>query len=181
MEEFLNAGHDAYSCDLLPSSGKYPERHLQMDCFDAIELVKPDFLGMHPECTRLTVTANKWYKPEYAERFPNIHIEREQAVDHFMKCVEALEIVGKGYIENPIGIMSTRYRKPDQIVQPWQYGDPVPKSTCLWIAGLPKLVPTNIVEPQYIIGKRDGKKYSLIHYMNVSMAKGERRKVSGER
>ena len=94
-----------------------------------------------------------------------------------MKCVEALEIVGKGYIENPIGIMSTLYRKPDQIVQPWMFGDPVPKSTCLWIAGLPKLTPTNIVKPEYIIGKRDGKKYSLIHYMTVKMAKGERAKM----
>lgn len=73
MSEFLKRGHDAYSCDLLPTSGKHPERHLQMDCFKAIELLNPDFLGMHPECTRLTVTANKWYKPEYSGRFPNIH------------------------------------------------------------------------------------------------------------
>lgn len=78
MEAFLNMGHDAYSCDLLPASGNYPERHLQMDCFEAIELIKPDFLGMHPECTRLTVAANKYYKPEYSARFPNIHEERER-------------------------------------------------------------------------------------------------------
>ena len=70
MQAFLDAGHDAYSCDLLPASGKHPERHLQIDCFEAIELIKPDFLGMHPECTRLTVAANKYYKPEYAYRFP---------------------------------------------------------------------------------------------------------------
>ena len=82
MRAFLLAGHDAYSCDLQPCSGSFPHRHLQMDCFDAIKLINPDFLGMHPECTRLTVTANKWYKPEYAERFPNIHVEREQAIEH---------------------------------------------------------------------------------------------------
>lgn len=106
MEAFLKAGHDAYSCDLLPTSGGYPERHLQMDCFKAIELINPDFLGMHPECTRLTVAANKYYKPEYAQRFPNIHKERAKAVEHFLKCAKELERVGKGYIENPIGIMS---------------------------------------------------------------------------
>lgn len=106
MEAFLNAGHDAYSCDLLPTSGKYTERHLQMDCFEAIKLIEPGFLGMHPECTRLTVAANKYYNPEYAERFPNIHEQRAEAVEHFLKCAESLEQIGCGYIENPIGIMS---------------------------------------------------------------------------
>lgn len=76
MTAFLESGFDAYSCDLLPSSGDYPERHLQMDCFEAIELIKPDFLGMHPECTRLTVAANKYYQFKYKDRFPNIHHER---------------------------------------------------------------------------------------------------------
>jgi hypothetical protein len=92
MEAFLNAGHDAYSCDLLPASGKHQERHLRMDCFEAIKLIKPDFLGMHPECTRLTVAANKYYKPEYAERFPNIHEQRAEAVKHFLKCAEAMAL-----------------------------------------------------------------------------------------
>lgn len=121
MEAFLNAGHDAYSNDLLPCSGKYPERHLRMDCFEAIKLISPDFLGMHPECTRLTVAANKYYLPMYADRFPNIHIERAEAVDHFTKCAEALERIGKGYIENPIGIMSRLYEKPTQIIQPYMW------------------------------------------------------------
>ncbi len=85
---FLRAGHDAYSCDLLPTSGDYPDRHLQMDCFKAIQTVKPDFLGMHPECTRLTVAANKYYLPEYAEQFPNIHQEREVAIiDTFLSVL----------------------------------------------------------------------------------------------
>lgn len=176
MEAFLNAGHDAYSCDLLPSSGKYPERHLQMDCFDAIELIKPDFLGMHPECTRLTVTANKWYKPEYAERFPNIHEQREEAVEHFLKCAEALKKIGKGYIENPIGIMSRLYKKPTQIIQPYQFGHAERKSTCLWVFGLPKLYPTEIIEPD-IIKFKSGKTMSACHYKSVGLPKEERRKA----
>ena len=91
MSAFLKNGHDAYSCDLLPSSGKYPDRHLQMDCFEAIKIIKPDFLGMHPECTRLTVAANKYYKKEYAERFPKIHEERKLAIIHFLKCAKSLK------------------------------------------------------------------------------------------
>ncbi len=176
MEAFLNAGHDAYSCDLLPCSGKYPERHLQMDCFEAIELIKPDFLGMHPECTRLTVTANKWYKPEYSERFPNIHKERAEAVEHFLKCAEALNKIGKGYIENPIGIMSSRYKKPTQIVQPYEYGHTERKATCLWLEGLEKLKPTEIVEPN-IITFKSGKTMSACHFNSTSLTKEERRKA----
>lgn len=177
MSEFFKLGFDAYSCDLLPSSGKYPERHLQMDCFEAIKLLKPNFLGMHPECTRLTVAANKYYKPEYADRFPNIHIERQQAVEHFLQCAEALKEVGKGYIENPIGIMSKRYKKPTQIIQPYQFGHTERKSTCLWIEGLlPKLNPTNIVEPDIIVHK-SGRTDSRLHYETLKLPKEERRKA----
>jgi hypothetical protein len=176
MEAFLNAGHDAYSCDLLPTSGKYPERHLQMDCFKAIEKIKPDFLGMHPECTFLTNTRNKYYKPEYAERFPTQHMDRTEAVAHFFKCAMALEKVGKGYIENPIGIMSRLYRKPNQIIQPFQFGHTERKSTCLWLAGLPKLKPTDIVEPDIIVHK-SGRTTSKLHFETLKLPKEERRKA----
>lgn len=176
MEAFLNAGHDAYSCDLLPASGKYPERHLQMDFLKAIELIKPDFLGMHPECTRLTVAANKYYKPEYSDRFPNIHKERSQAVEHFLICTEQLKKIGKGYIENPIGIMSRLYKKPNQIIQPYQFGHTERKSTCLWIEGLPNLIPTNIVKPDIIIHK-SGRTDSRLHFETLKLPKEERRKA----
>jgi len=176
MEAFLNAGHDAYSCDLLPSSGKYPERHLQMDCFEAIELIQPDFLGMHPECTRLTVAANKYYKPEYSDRFPNIHQERAEAVEHFLKCAEAFEQIGRGYIENPIGIMSRLYKKPTQIIQPYQFGHTERKSTCLWIEGLPKLQSTEIVKPDIIVHK-SGRTDSRLHFETLKLPKEERRKA----
>ncbi|AGO47418.1 DNA methyltransferase [Cellulophaga phage phi19:3] len=176
MTAFLEAGHDAYSCDLLPSSGKYPERHLQMDYLKAIEKINPDFLGMHPECTRLTVAANKYYKPEYAERFPTIQQDRLEAVSHFFNCAMALEKVGKGYIENPIGIMSRLYKKPNQIIQPYQYGHAERKSTCLWLVGLPKLEPTNIVEPDIIIHK-SGRTDSRLHFETLKLPKEERRKA----
>lgn len=176
MTAFLEAGHDAYSCDLLPSSGNHSGRHLKMDFLKAIELIKPDFLGMHPECTRLTVAANKYYKPEYAERFPTIHQDRLDAVSHFFNCAMALEKVGKGYIENPIGIMSRLYKKPSQIIQPYEYGHDERKSTCLWLSGLPKLEPTKIVEPDIIVHK-SGRTDSRLHFETLKLPKEERRKA----
>lgn len=176
MAAFLAAGHDAYSCDLLPTSGNYPDRHLQMDCFEAIDIIKPDLLGMHPECTRLTVAANKYYKPEYASRFPNIHEERAEAIQHFLMCTEALNSIGRGYIENPIGIMSRLYRKPNQIIQPYQFGHKERKATCLWTIGLPNLSPTEIVEPDIIVHK-SGRTDSKLHYETLKLPKEERRKA----
>ena len=128
----------------------------------------------HPECTRLTVTANKWYKPEFAKRFPTIHEDREEAVKFFMRLVNAP--IPKIAIENPIGIMSTRYRKPDQIIQPYHFGDTERKSTCLWLKDLPKLKHTNVVEPEIIYhksGRTDGK----LHYETMKLPKEERRKA----
>lgn len=172
--ELRKLGHEAYSCDLQECSGGHPEWHLQMDVFEAINLKKWDIGIFHPEYTRLTVTANKWYKPEYADRFPTIHEDREKAVDFFMKLVNCG--IPKIAIENPIGIMSTRYRKPDQIIQPYQFGDTERKSTCLWLFGLPKLTPTNIVEPEIIYhksGRTDGK----LHFETMRLPKEERRKA----
>jgi len=171
---FRALGHEAYSCDLLPCSGGHPEWHLQMDVFESIKLNNWDLCIFHPECTRLTVTANKWYKPEFSERFPTIQEDRENAVDFFMKLVNC----GMPHIaiENPIGIMSTRYRKPNQIIQPYHFGDTERKSTCLWLTGLPNLIHTNIVKPEIIYhksGRTDGK----LHFETMKLPKEERRKA----
>lgn len=80
---FRELGHEAYSNDLKECSGGHPEWHLQMDVFKAVELIRPELAIFHPPCQRLTVAANRWYKPEYADRFPNIHQEREEAVTFF--------------------------------------------------------------------------------------------------
>lgn len=183
---FRELGHEAYSCDLLPCSGGHPEWHLQMDIFKVIDggvfitqdlntivIDKWDLGIFHPECTRLTVTANKWYKPEYADRFPNIHKEREEAVRFFMRIANCK--IEQTAIENPIGIMSTRYRKPNQVIQPYQFGSPVRKSTCLWLKGLPNLTPTDIVEHKVFTFK-SGKTMSMDHYLSASLPKEERRK-----
>lgn len=147
---FREKGHESYSCDILPCSGGHPEWHTQGDVMELIGGgYSWDLIIAHPPCTRLTVTANKWYKPEYANRFPNIRKEREDAVLFFMQLVHAN--CDKIAIENPVGIMSTRYRKADQYIQPWQFGDKAVKKTGLWLKNLPLLVPTNIVEPEYVI------------------------------
>ena len=99
----------------------------------------------HPPCTYLTVTGNRWLNVEkYGEKALKRLADREEAVDFFMEFVKA--DCEKVAIENPIGCMSTRYRKPDQIIQPWMFGHPTTKSTCLWIRGMSNLEPTNIVE-----------------------------------
>ena len=158
--EFRKLGFNAFSCDTLECSGGHPEWHLQMDIFEALKLKKWKLGIFHPPCTRLTLTANKWYKPEYAHRFPTIHEDREKAVDFFMKLANA-DIEYKA-IENPVGIMSTRFRKPEQYIQPYEYGHPESKKTGLWLFGLPKLKPTDIVEPEFIMCQ--GKRYSKTHY-----------------
>jgi len=170
---FRTKGHEAYSCDLLPSSGGKPEWHIRGDVFEVID-DGWDLMIAHPECTRLTCAANKWYKPEFSERFPNIHQERLEAIEFFMRLSEAP--IPKIAIENPIGIMSTRWRKPDQIIQPYQFGETERKSTCLWLRGLPLLQGTKLVEPELITFK-SGKTMSKCHYDSVSLPKEERRKA----
>lgn len=110
--ELRKLGHEAYSCDLLPCSGGHPEWHLQEDVIKVMYDLsyKWDVMIAFPPCYRLTVAANKYYKPEYSDRFPNIHKERHEAVMFFMQFVNAP--IDKIAIENPIGIMSTRYKKP---------------------------------------------------------------------
>ena len=170
---FRKIGHEAYSCDLLPCSGSHPEWHLQCDVLSILD-DGWDMMIAHPECTRLTCAANKYYKPEYSERFPTIQQDRLSAIDFFMKLVSAK--IPKKAIENPIGIMSSKYRKPDQIIQPFQFGHTERKATCLWLYNLPKLEHTKLVEPDIIVHK-SGKTDSRLHYETLSLTKEERRKA----
>lgn len=153
-DAFSKLGHDATSCDLLPT--EKPGKHYQGDVFDIIN-DGWDLMIAHPPCTYLTLAGNRWFKPEYKERYPNRQKQREDAIEFFLRLSEAK--IPKIAIENPISIMSTAFRKPDQIIQPYQFGHPSVKATCLWLRGLPKLSQTNIVEPEYVTLK-DGKKYS---------------------
>jgi len=160
---FREKGHEAFSCDLLLTEGN-PDWHIRDDVLNHLD-DGWDMMIAFPPCTFLAVSGNKWMKQEYQTRFPNRQQQRKDAIDFFMQLVNAP--IDKIAIENPVGIMSTKFRKTDQIIQPWQFGHPETKATCLWLKGLLKLVPTNIVTPEWIIGKKDGKKYSRIHYMTA--------------
>ncbi len=141
---FRELGHDAWSCDLLPPEDGSPY-HLQGDAMAWIRIGRMgyawDLMIAHPPCTRLTVAGARWFKGR----------EQEQAAA--IAFVESLwdEDVQRIAIENPIGVLSTRstLEKPDQIIQPWQFGHGEVKATCLWLKNLPRLVPTNIVEGRH--------------------------------
>jgi len=144
-KELRALGHEAYSCDILPSSGGHPEWHLQQD---VTKLLEQDWDGIiaFPPCTYLTVTGNRWFNIErYGEQAIKRHEDRKDAIWFFKLFANAK--CDKVAIENPVGIMSSEWRKPDQIINPFQFGDAFEKKTCLWLKGLPNLIPTNIVEP----------------------------------
>ena len=140
--EFRKLGFEAYSCDVLPCSGGHPEWHLQMDVFEAIELKKWDLGIFFPTCTHLS-SSGQW---AFSKGIKDIKL-RNVAIDFFIRIANAN--IPKIGIENPIGIMSTQYRKPDQIIQPWMFKDLASKSTCLWLKELPKLQPITTVKPEF--------------------------------
>jgi hypothetical protein len=171
---FRNLGHEAYSNDIMDCSGGHPEWHLKMDAFEAVNHMEWDCMIGHPPCTYLTITGNKWFKPEFKDRFPDRHQQREDAIKFFIDLYN----VNIPYValENPVGVMSSRWRKPNQYVQPYEYGDPHSKKTGLWLKGLPKLVPTKIVEPQFHIYK-DGRRDPIWHVETLKLPADERSKA----
>ena len=138
---FRAKGHKAYSCDLIECSGGHPEWHLKGDVLGDVlynKLSSWDMIIAFPPCTDLAVSGARWFKEKQKDG------RQQLSINFFMRLADYK--CDKIAIENPIGIMSTHYRKPDQIIQPWQFGHGETKATCLWLKGLPKLKPTNIVE-----------------------------------
>lgn len=158
--EFRKKGHEAYSCDIIDQSGGHPEWHIKHDVLPLLNgdceftttdgkkhviVGQWDMIIAFPPCTYLTVTGNRWFNVErYGEKAIQRHKDRKDAIDFFMAFANA--DCKRVAIENPVGIMSTEWRKPNQIINPWQFGDSFEKKTCLWLKGLPELTPTNIVE-----------------------------------
>lgn len=138
-DAFLARYHNAWSCDLEPAESA-PSRHYQCDIFDAINDQEwPwDLIILHPPCTHLAVSGNRWYAGTR---------ERKNAIEWTIKLWEAAcEVSTRVALENPVGVLSTAYRPPDQYIQPWEYGHGETKKTGLWLHNLPKLIPTNIVQ-----------------------------------
>jgi len=177
-DAFIRHGHDAWSCDLLPSEGHNVHRHFQTDIRNLLEPERMywhngqgfgvnhwDMLIAFPDCTFLTVAGAKWfYHPDdrhldYAKRrphplYPNRWQDQTEALD-FVRLLLAAPIPAI-CVENPIGVISTAIRKPDQIIHPYQFGHDASKSTCLWLKNLPKLVGTKYIKPRII--EHNGKK-----------------------
>ena len=196
---FHERGHNAFSCDILPCSGGHPEWHIQCDvlkilnpyefpfggeviefrAMDGADYVieKWDLIIAHPPCTYLTLAGNKWFKPEFADRFPERQKQRKEAVDFFMAIANA--DCDKIAIENPVGVMSSQWRKPDQYIEPYMFGDPEKKKTGLWLKGLPLLKPTNIVEP-VIIHCKSGANEPRWHMETMHLPKEERSRVRSQ-
>jgi hypothetical protein len=133
-DAFRARGHDAWSCDLLPT--ERPGPHYQEDVREVIADMQWDLMIAHPPCTHLAVSGARWWKDKL--------FEQGEALDFVRFLMDAP--IPRIAIENPVSKISTAIRKPDQIVQPWQFGHGETKATCLWLKGLPKLVPTDIVD-----------------------------------
>jgi hypothetical protein len=165
-KELRLLGHEAYSCDLLPTTGDNPEWHLQQDVLPLLK-EKWDMIIAFPPCTDLAVSGARHFERKILDG------SQQKSIDFFMKFVNA--DCAKIAIENPIGIMSGKYRKPDQIIQPWQFGDKAQKSTCLWLKGLPKLEPTNIVDKgeffEFTSKKGEKKRMPMWYYKALQEAK----------
>jgi hypothetical protein len=162
---FRAKGHEAYSCDIQECSGGHPEWHIMGDVlplingrceFETMDGQKHkidgkwDLLIAHPPCTYLTVAGNRWFNVgRYGEKAIERAKNREDAINFFFAFVNAdCDYIA---IENPVGVISTVYRKPDQIIQPYEYGHHARKKTCLWLKGLSLLQPTDVVDPGEIL------------------------------
>lgn len=160
---FRECGHEAYSCDIQEPSGGHPEWHILGDALQAVEggqvttmdgkthdIGKWDLLIAHPPCTYLAVSGNRWFNiARYGEKAQQRIAARAAAAKFFMGFATAN--VDKIAIENPVGYMSTHYRKPDCIIEPYEFGHKARKKTCLWLKNLPPLSPTNIVDQGTIL------------------------------
>ena len=190
-KEFRTLGHEAYSCDLYECSGGHPEWHIKGDCLPILNGrcefttengdkhiidTKWDLIIAFPPCTHLTCTGQWAYTRGYKD--PAL---KEEGANFFMQMINAdCDMIA---VENPVGIMSTRYRKPDQIIQPYMFGDEAQKTTCLWLKGLPLLTPTKIVgkgeKKEWVNSKGQKKAYPkwIFDALNKARTKEERSKL----
>lgn len=202
-KELRRLGHEAYSCDVQECSGGHPEWHIKGDAMKLINgnvgfltqnrhahycAGKWDMIIAHPPCTYLTNTGNRWFDIEkYGAKAEKRYIDREQAILFFMAFANAncLRIA----IENPVGIMSTRYRKPDQIIQPWQFAlndeEHIEKTTCLWLKGLTPLKPLRTEKPpiayhEWITPDGRRKRQTMWYYKTRCIPHSERAKAASK-
>ena len=181
-KELRALGHEAFSCDLLPCSGGHPEWHYQQDVFEVIDQGW-DMMIAHPPCTFLTVAGARWlYHPDDKNlpieerrphpKYPNRRKDQQDALDFVQKLMDAP--IEKIAIENPVSVISSHIRKPDQIVQPYHFGDRARKTTCLWLKNLPLLEYTDVVDQgesfEWVDGRTGKKKRQPLWYYEALCA-----------
>ncbi len=188
--EFRNRGHSCFSCDIIEPSGGHPEWHIQQDCIPLLNgkcsfktldgnehyIDRWDMIIAHPPCTYLATSGNRWFNVEkYGDKARDRIAKREAAINFFMQFINA--DCDKIAVENPIGYMNSHFRKPDQIIQPYFFGEPYKKSTCLWLKNLPLLKPTNMVDVIQGPTLSNGETQSAWHYETYCASKKERAKI----
>lgn len=188
---FREKGHRAFSCDIQECSGGHPEWHIIGDVLPLlngnctftlqngesdVQINRWDMIIAFPPCTYLTITGNRWFNIErYGKKAIQRIKDRENAIKFFMEFANAdCEQIA---IENPIGVISSVYRKPNQIIHPYMFGDPARKATCLWLKNLPQLIPTNLVEPEIIRYKNGKGTDNPWHMETIKLPKEERSKI----
>ena len=185
---FRERGHEAYSCDIQLPSGGHPEWHILGDAVEALRggcvqtmdmiihnIGKWDLAICHPPCTYLSVAGNSWFNTEkYGKAAEKRWRKRVNGAVFFMQMFMAnAERIA---VENPIGIMSSAYMKPDQVIHPYMFGEKARKGTCLWLKNLKPLLPTEIVEPE-LIRYKNGKTDDPWHFNTLSLPPTERQKL----
>lgn len=170
-DAFLKKGFDAYSCDILDCESKYnqdPSRHFKCDVLEVLNQ-DWDLMIAHPPCTHLSVSGARWFvegkKPMYL---------RDEAIDFVKKLMDAP--IEKIAVENPVSVIASLIRKSDQLIHPYHFGEPVAKSTCLWLKNLPKLKHTNVVEPEFVYSGT-GRKWSKWFWETSCLPPKERGKA----
>ena len=172
---FRELGYEAYSCDLQECSGGHPEWHLQMSVFDAIELIKPQLGIFHPPCTFMSRAGARWMYPKAGEICSKRLKLAMEAKEFFMKCLNAgIPFIA---VENPLPLKVVGLPKETQVIQPYEYGHEYSKRTHLWLKGLPKLQPTNIVEPPKRTEFKSGKSMPTWYADAWKLPKEERAKL----
>lgn len=168
-KEFRELGHEAFSCDILDCSGGHPEWHIKDDILNHLD-DGWDLMIAHPPCTHLAVSGARWF----TEGKKPISLQID-ALEFIRKLIDAP--IGMIAIENPVGVISTKIRKPDQIVQPYMFGDPFRKTTCLWLKNLYKLEPTKIVDEGESVVFKSGKKMPKWYSDAFKLPPKERAKI----
>jgi hypothetical protein len=171
-DAFIKQGHDAMSCDLLPTD--VPGPHYQGSVTDILN-DGWDLMIAHPPCTYLAVSGNRWLYNKDGSKNEERWANRREALDFVRLLMDAP--IKRIAVENPVSVISSEIRKPDQIIQPWQFGDEAQKTTCLWLKNLPKLKPTKIVGKGEIVTFKSGKRMSKWMCEAFRLPKAERQKL----